>query len=533
MRAIGKLLAGVAVAALAVSAAQAATVTGTVTGADGKPAMGVFVAARDTRTTRTIYVLTDAQGRYRIADLPAATYDVGIKGVGLEAAPRSGVALKADANASYDFAIKKRPVTWAELTTYQGRMLLPKNAEHNLSHSDKFFVTCFQSCHSFQNRMAPKDGLLDKDGWRSMVQYMSDTMFAGESRALTGKEKDDFASYLALMFGPDSPKPDSPEKMPEYAKLVRTFGAESMNIVYVEYDMPAPKGMGPWSAMEDRDGKFWIPYYGKGNEVIRLDADTGKMDHFALPFEQTAGIHSVIPSADGTVWFVENSLNKIAHLDPKTKDIKEYKIPKMADGRSPNAHTIRVDESGRVWTSGGPVITRFDPKSGEFKHWDVPGTYANTVGRNGDQWFTSFRIGGPIARVSKDDALAVFLPPTNGKPQRLDLDKGGNVWFSERQGNKVGVFDPKAITFKEFPLPGPEASPYALGIDRDGMVWYSSHEQDTVGRFDPKTEKTVEYPYPHPEASMREFYLDTKGRMWYASSANNTIGYFTTASAAK
>jgi virginiamycin B lyase len=156
----------------------------------------------------------------------------------------------------------------------------------------------------------------------------------------------------------------------------------------------------------------------------------------------------------------------------------------------------------------------------------VAATYGNEVGRNGDQWFTSFRLNGPIARVSKDGKLSLFLPPTAGKPQRLELDKDGNVWFSERQGNKIGRLDPKTTEIKEFPLPGPEASPYALGIDRDGMVWYSSHEQDTIGRLDPKTGEVVEYPYPNPEISMREFYLDHKGRMWYASSANNKVGYF-------
>ncbi len=39
-----------------------------------------------------------------------------------------------------------------------------------------------------------------------------------------------------------------------------------MNIAYVEYDFVAPKGLGPWSAVEDKNGMFWIPYYGRGNE---------------------------------------------------------------------------------------------------------------------------------------------------------------------------------------------------------------------------------------------------------------------------
>ena len=532
MRTSTKALATAALLASLASPAFAATVTGTVKGPDGKPLMGAFVVADDVKTHRSVYVLTNEQGRYRIPNLPAATYDVGIKTIGYKADPRAGVALTKDANSTFDFTLQKRPVEWAELTTYQGRKLLPKTAEHDLSHRDPFFGTCWQSCHSFQNRMADK--VLDKDGWRSMVQYMVDTMFAGESRKLTEKEADDYSEYLALMFGPESPKTASPEEMSEYKALVRTFGAKSMNIVYVEYDVPAPNGMGPWSAMEDRDGMMWIPYYGSGNEVIRLNPDTAEMTHFKLPFTKTAGIHSVIPSADGTVWFVETALGKIAHLDPKTGKIDEYQSPPLPDGKQPGHHTIRVDKAGRVWTSGGPTISMFDPKTKAWTHHDLRGTYGNTVGPNGDQWFTAFRPDGPIARVSADGKLQMFLPPTaQGKPQRLQLDAAGQVWFSERQGNKLGELDPKTGTFKEFPLPGPEASPYALGIDRDGMVWYSSHEQDTIGRFDPKTGDVLEYPYPHSEIAMREFDLDRKGRMWYGASTNNKVGYFYLAEEAK
>ena len=518
------LMAALAVTTSFAAPAFAATVSGTVTGPDGKPLMGVFVVAQDAATKKTINVLSSEQGRYVISGLPAATYNVSLKGIGYKAELRRDVAVTADQKLSIDFAAQKRPVQWGELSTYQGRKLLPKTPEHTLNHSDPFFGACFQSCHSFQNRMA--NGVRDLDGWRDRIKYMNDTMMAGEGRRTSEKEAEDYARYLTLMFGPDSPKPESPEQMPDYKALVRPLNPKAMNIAYVEFDMPAPGGMGPWSAMEDRDGMMWIPYYGKGNEVIRLDPDTAAMTHFKLPFSRTAGIHSVIPAADGKVWFVETAMGKIAQLDPATKEINEYQSPPLADGRKPGAHTIRVDERGLVWTSGGPVITMFDPKTRDFRHFDVPATYANTVGHNGDQWFTSFRADGVIARISKDGVLAKFQPPTKGKPQRLDLDPEGNVWFSERQGNKIGRFDPKTETFKEFALPGPEASPYAIGVHKDGSIWYSSHEQDTLGRLDPKTGEVIEYPYPHAEISMREFYLDRKGRMWYASSANNKIGYW-------
>jgi virginiamycin B lyase len=294
----------------------------------------------------------------------------------------------------------------------------------------------------------------------------------------------------------------------------------------VEYDFGAPLGIGPWSAVEDKDGMMWIPYYGRGNEVVRLNPNTAEMTRFPLPFTKTAGIHSAIPAPDGTVWFTEAMTGRIGQLKPDTKEITEHHNPPLADGRHTGAHTVRVDLYGRVWSSGGPAITMFDPKTDQFQHFDLGATYGIVAGKDGDQWFTSFRDDGPIARVTKDGALTKFFPPTKGKPQRLELDSDGNVWFTERRGNKIGRLDPASGAFKEFPLPGPEASPYAIGIDRNGMIWYDSHEQDTLGRLDPKTGEVIEYPYPHSEISMREFFLDSKGRMWYASSNNNKIGYF-------
>ncbi len=506
------------------SSAHAASINGVVTGPDGKPYMGAFVAARNPATKMTISVLSGADGAYHIGGLRDASYQVSLSTIGFKNDPRNDVTLKGDQKSEINFQLQPRPVQWSELTTYQGRMLLPKTAEHDLSHKDPFFLTCFQSCHSFQRRMAETER--DEAGWRDRVKYMNDVMLAGEGRRATDKQSEDFTKYLTLLWGPDSPKPASPEDMPQYKSLVRKMDAKAMNIGYVEYDFPAPNGMGPWSAVEDRDGKMWIPYYGKGNEVVRLDSATGEMEHFKLPFSRTAGIHSVIPAQDGSVWFSEMAMGKFARLDPKTKEISEYQAPALPDGKKAGAHTVRVDNRGLVWASGGPAITSYDPKTEEFRHFDVPATYGNVVGLNNDQWFTSFRDDGVIARVASDGTLSKFQPPTAGKPQRLQVDSDGVVYFSERQGNVIGRLDPATGAMKEFPLPGPEASPYAIGIDGDHKIWYSSHEQDTLGRLDPKTGAVTEYPYPHSEIAMREFFTDSKGRMWYGSSTNNKVGYF-------
>jgi virginiamycin B lyase len=527
MRTLEKLLASVVLSLFVASLTFAATISGSVKGPDGAPFMGAFVIAENLQNKMTFNVLSDKQGHYRIPNLPAATYSLRSQAIGYKSDPQSAVQLKDTQKASLDFTLQNGTVRWSDLSTYQGRMLLPKTDKHDLTkgYQDTFFTTCMISCHSFQTRMASTTR--DEDGWRDRVKYMRDVIIGGgegEGGGMSDQRVEDIVSFLTTAFGRDSPKPPSPADMPEYKSLVRSFSEKAMNIVYVEYDFAGTKGLGPWSAVEDKDGMFWIPYYGRGNEVVRLNPKTAELTRFPLPFEKTAGIHSVIPAPDGTVWFTEAALGGIGHLNPATKEITEYR-DKTPDGRPIGKHTVRLDEAGNVWTSGGP-ISRFDQTTKEFSHYNTPGTYGNVVGQNGDEWFTVFHNDGPIVRISKDGQLSKFDPPTNGKPQRLQIDSDGTVWFTERVGNKIGHLDPKTGTFKEFDLPGPAASPYAIGIDRNHMIWYSSHEQDVLGRLDPKTGEVTEYPFPQSEISMREFFMDDQGRLWFATSSNNKIGYF-------
>lgn len=526
MRGIGYLLLAVILTLSVGSRVFASTITGNVKGPDGAPFMGAFVIAENTQNKMTFSVLSDKQGRFRIPHLPAATYSVRIRAIGYKSDPRDAVQLTDDQKVSFDFALQNGTVRWSDLSTYQGRMLLPKTDRHDLAkgYQDSFFTTCMISCHSFQTRMAPTTR--DEEGWRDRVKYMRDAIIGGEGEggSMTDQKVEDIVSFLTTAFGPDSPKPLSPADLPDYKSLVRPVSEKALGVVYVEYDFAGTKGLGPWSAVEDKDGMLWIPYYGRGNEVVRLNPKTAELTRFPLPFEKTAGIHSVIPAPDGTVWFTEAALGGIGHLNPATKEITEYR-DKTPEGRPIGKHTIRVDDAGNVWVSGGP-ISRFDQKTKEFSHYNTPGTYGNVLGQNGDEWFTVFRDDGPIVRISKDGQLSKFYPPTKGKPQRLQVDSDGIVWFSERVGGKIGRFDPKTETFREFRLPGPSPSPYAIGIDRNHMIWYSSHEQDVLGRLDPATGEVVEYPFPQSEISMREFFVDSLGRMWFASSSNNRVGYF-------
>ncbi len=169
----------------------AATITGTVKGPDGKPFMAAFVIAENTQNKMTVSVLSDAQGRYHIANLSAATYSVRTRAIGYQSDTRTGVELAGDKKASLDFALQKGAVRWSDLNTFQGTQLLPKTKNHDLSkrYQDPFFVSCFISCHAFQSQMAAKTWT--DDGLRAAVKYMRDVIIAGEGGSMSDEKFED------------------------------------------------------------------------------------------------------------------------------------------------------------------------------------------------------------------------------------------------------------------------------------------------------------------------------------------------------
>jgi virginiamycin B lyase len=522
-----------ALALIPASLSHAATVTGTVKSPDGTPYRGAFIQAQNSATRIMVSVLTDKTGRYRIENLAAGQYQLQVRAPGFRADMRSGVSLGSDQNASFEFALKKDMVHWSDLSQYQGTKLFPDaQGQQVLKGKEILSGRCF-ACHGFQSRMASVKH--DADGWRDRVNYMRGAMhfFLDGNQPFSDQNADDVTSYINLLFGENSVLPPSPADLPTYKSLVRSFGDDAMRIVYVEYQLPTRgRSRMPWSAVEDKNGFFWIPYYGAANRIGRLDPETGAVEEYRVPNQSTAAIHSAVPAPDGSVWLTEQGANKLGRWDPATKTITEYQdayVPgKEGVTAGGDKHTLRVDAQGRVWATGRPM-TVFDPKTGKYTSFkEIPTAYGLALDKDGNCWFAEYAENGKIGKIDGKTLKVTkwALPTADGRPRRIQIDSDGTVWFAEFKSGAIGRFDPKTETIKEFPLPGPEATPYALGVDKNHTVWYSSEHLDVIGNLDPKTGHVTEYPFPQAENTMREFFTDSQGRMWFGSPANEKVGYF-------
>ena len=513
MRVITRIL-GLTVLSLSfANGASDGMISGTVKGPAGAPFRGAFVQARNPETRMTVSVLSDSQGRYQVRNLPPGAYELRAKAIGYGDDQRSEVNVADGKSLHMDFSLQNGKVRWSDLTSHQGKKLLPEGKGKEV-----LMGKCF-ACHQFQSRIAAK-APRNAAGWAAGIEMMRRTI-KYRMRNVTDADAAEMTAYLTKHFGPNSELP-SPSDMPGYSELVRPVSDEALNMVYVDYEMPMPNRF-PWSAAPDNKGNFWIPFFGAANRIGRLDPATGEVEEFAVPFqENAAGVHSTFPTPDGAVWLGEQGTNRIGRWDPVTRKITEY-----VDTDGGGKVTVRVNQEGIVWGSG--KLSRFDPKTGQFTHYpEIPSSYSISIDKDGNAWFSVLADGNSIGRAdAKTGKVTRWAPPTpNAYPRRMAFDSQGFLWFGEYRSGKIGRFDPKTETFQEYPLPGANPTPYALNVDRNDRIWYSSMDMNVVGRLDPKTGKVIEYPFPYSENTMREFFLDSQGRMWFGSPANNRVGYF-------
>ncbi|HEV2131218.1 MAG TPA: hypothetical protein VGR27_08945, partial [Longimicrobiaceae bacterium] len=82
-------------------------------------------------------------------------------------------------------------------------------------------------------------------------------------------------------------------------------------------------------------------------------------------------------------------------------------------------------------------------------------------------------------------------------------------------------FDPETESFKENPLPAPDALPYIVRVDQStGRVWIGTGAADAILGFDPATERFTVYPLPTRGALIRHMDIDRRtGALWAAYGA--------------
>jgi virginiamycin B lyase len=241
--------------------------------------------------------------------------------------------------------------------------------------------------------------------------------------------------------------------------------------------------------------------------------------------------HDPLAAHDGSLWYTGQLANVLGRLDPKTGEIREFKLNPMT-----GPHGLTEDREGNIWFTGNfaGLIGKLDPKTGMVTEYKIPAPGAkdpHTIVRDHDGilWFSA-QQANKIGRVDPATGeIRIVTPPTPGaRPYGLAVNAKNVVYFVEFGTNKIATIDSKTMEIREFPLPDAGARPRRLAIGPDDAIWYSDFARGYLGRLDPATGQVKEWLSPSGPKSQPYGIVFTKGAVWYNESGAkpNTIVRF-------
>ena len=520
----------------AVQAKGADALTGTVhSQAEGKME-GVVVTARAEGAAMAVSVVSDAKGRYRFPRTHVAPgkYTLKIRAAGYDLASPNTVKVSAGKTAALDLTLDAAKDPSTQLTSADWLNLVGGTEAQKFS-AQKVVVSCTY-CHSLERILKSRH---NADQFVAVINRMQDyfgdgsmvsTEGRGRARVLSQAEKDANHKNPNWGFYPPTDK----KKLGEYlarinqssgralpkavASLPRPKGKET-RVIVTTWDQPRKDTVSHDSDV-DQQGRLW--YTDQSDYYLGyLDQKTGTFKEWPLPKAQHhdfGGGSDVQVGLDGTIYTVVTHDDAQGHFglpyyfDPKTEKGDWMTVPpKTGFGQF-----LAMDKAGFIYVGEG----KFDPKTkglvDRFPWRSDPslpkGThfgYEAGVDSLGNWYITDFSANLIVRVDAKMKAVTLHEVPTKDSlPRRGRMDSQDRFWFGEYFGDKIGMFDTKTKTFKEWTAPKWTA-PYTASVpNKKGHVFAPSNSSDRVFRLDPKTGEVLAYLMPTMNFDTKQVSID-------------------------
>lgn len=191
--------------------------------------------------------------------------------------------------------------------------------------------------------------------------------------------------------------------------------------------------------------------------------------------------------------------------------VTEWALPALPTARDP-----AIDGHGSVYfaVAKGDRIVRFEETSGRFAQWNVPaGTapHGVIVAPGSRVYFGGYENGTINELDTVSGAVRVIreFGPGSGI-YSLAVDRGGNVWFTDRKAGRVGRYSPGGAAVSVWPMDG---EPYGLVQAKDGKMWFTRIAADKLGILDPDSGRQEEIAF-RPGSKPRRIAVAPDGRVW-------------------
>jgi virginiamycin B lyase len=222
----------------------------------------------------------------------------------------------------------------------------------------------------------------------------------------------------------------------------------------------------------DSTGALWIEQY-LSSQVAEFDPRTGGFTEYDTPMPLSVP-GGMAFGPDGGLWMPEVTGNALLRVDPADGSMREYPLP-WANALNTTAldlplhlglglaNDVVSGPDHALWfTLGGlNAIGRFDPSTGQFAEYPVPGEILGQV---------QSLFG--IIKQGPGDTVVMDLP----------------------QQNAVVTFDVSTHRFTDYPMPTPLSFPVGVWTATDGSIWVTESLGMKLARIDPATGAIQEFP---------------------------------------
>jgi len=255
-----------------------------------------------------------------------------------------------------------------------------------------------------------------------------------------------------------------------------------------------PTSPSPWSLTTGPDGALWYTaanFAGRSYGWIGRISTSGEItEHLldAVPGEITTG-------PDGNLWFTY-AIGKVGKMTPSGQ-VTSYDLP-SADGAPPSELVgITPGSDGNLWfvlqRGTAPrlgAIVRVT-LAGEMTEYPLPivpstdpgfGPLCILRGPDGALWFTEGERG--IGRITTSGARTEFFADMPGNYVALAFDFDEHIWVTDYNHDRIGRVAQNGV-YSWRALPNESSGPNDIVRGPDGNLWFTERTGNRIGRMAP------------------------------------------------
>jgi streptogramin lyase len=517
------------------AAENSSTVEGVVQDASGKPVTGAFVKLKNNERHLEFMVISQAQGRYSVSNLPAGQYVVQGVGGGYQSGVSAPLDVAEGKTAKLDLSLAAKrgdalPRAWPMKTPEAQMVTVSKDLPDG--EGKGLVATRCVVCHDTERFVGFH---MPRDRWAFTVRRMRGRMRTAKIKDLTADEAKLAIDYLSAHFPPTRPV-DLNDRLPR-----TLLEGKALHYRAVQYDISDTNvGAEPHDVAVDPHGNGWVSQ--RAGKLGKLDPKTLEYTEVSLPPGVAAADGQLLGNlqidAKGHLWVPDGSNYRWLDYDVDSGKFTAYDWPK--DNRADaGGNSMLIHPNGSIWETSGNQVRMLNTSTKEFKFFDPPsylatqkptGAYGITVAGDGSVWWAEDMAD----RMSRIDPVTgkveEYKIPYDGLayPRRMSHDARGDLWVGLWNAGLLMKVDYETKQMSFFAPPTETSGTYSVTVDRkNNLIWVSEQMADKIARFNPKTSEWVEFPLPDSESDPRRLEIDPNNpnRVWWSGNLSGRMGF--------